>query len=155
MAKRSQIKEGKRIPKMKTAGEVSPRKTSNNQEFQKQSITAYKKIYPQVQSFKIEQLVMKKEKRVISISSIQNHTKKVKSSLRKVFSKDGILITDPEKILQEIQKFFSDLYKAVSVTPSENLLKPYLESPERLTPENVQFCEGKLTVAECLRSLQL
>ena len=74
-----------------------------------------------------------------------------------MFSKDGILITDPGKILQEIEKFYSDLYKAASVMPSENLLNSYLENPEipKLTPENAEFCEGKLTVAECLKSLQL
>ena len=41
--------------------------------------------------------------------------------MRKVFNKDGILITDPKKILQEIEKVYSDLYKADSLKPSENL----------------------------------
>ena len=50
----------------------------------------------------------------------------------------------------EIEKFYSDLYKADSLTPSENLLNTFLENPEipRLTAENAQVCEGKLTVAE-------
>ena len=59
--------------------------------------------------------------------------------------------------MQEIEKFHTDQYKAVSLTPSENLLNSYLVNPEirRLTPENAEFYEGKLTVAECLKSLQL
>ena len=79
--------------------------------------------------------------------------KKAKSSVRKVFNKDGILITNPKGILQEIEKFYSDLYKPDSLTPSENLLSSFLENPEipRLTAENAQACEGKLTVAECFK----
>ena len=77
--------------------------------------------------------------------------------MRKVFNKDGILITNPKGILQEIEKFYSDLYKADSLTPSENLLSSFLENPEIpiLTAENAQACEGKITVAECFKSLQL
>ena len=85
--------------------------------------------------------------------NLESH-KKAKSSVRKVFNKDGILIT---AILQEIEQFYSDLYKADSLKPSENLLNSFLANPEipRLTAENAQTCEGKLTVAECLKSLQL
>ena len=77
--------------------------------------------------------------------------------MRKVFNKDGILITNPKEILQEIEKLYSDLYRADSLTPSENLLNSFLENPEihRLTAENAQAFEGKLTVAECFKSLQL
>ena len=53
--------------------------------------------------------------------NLESH-KKAKISVRKVFNKDGILITNPKGILQEIEKFYSDLYKADSLTPSENLL---------------------------------
>ena len=76
--------------------------------------------------------------------------------MRKVF-KDGTLIINPKGILQEIEKFYSDLYKADSPTPFENLLNTFLENPEipRLTAENAQACEGKLTVVECFQSLQL
>ena len=75
--------------------------------------------------------------------------------MRKVFNKDGILITDPKKILQEIEKFYSDLYKADSLKPSDNLLNSFLANPEipRLTAENAQACEGKLAVAECLKRI--
>ena len=55
--------------------------------------------------------------------------------------------------MQEIEKFYSDLYKA----DSENLLNSFLANPEipRLTAEIAQACEEKLTVAECLKSLRL
>ena len=41
--------------------------------------------------------------------------------------------------------------------PSENLLNYFLANPviPRLTAENAQVCEGKLTVAKCLKGLQL
>jgi len=56
--------------------------------------------------------------------NLESH-KKTKSSVRKVFNKDGTLITNPKGILQEIEKFYSDLYKADSPTPSENLLNTF------------------------------
>ena len=61
------------------------------------------------------------------------------------------------KLNLTIEKFYSDLYKADSLTPSENLLSSFLENPEipRLTAENAQAFGGKLTVDECLKSLQL
>ena len=86
--------------------------------------------------------------------NLESH-KEAKSSVRKLFNKDGILITDPKIILQEIEKFYTDLYINDSLTLSENLLNSYLENPEipRLTGDNAQACEGKLTVDECLKSL--
>ena len=59
--------------------------------------------------------------------------------------------------MQEIEKFYADLYKADSLKPSENLLNSFLANPEipRLAEENAHACEGKLTVAQCLKSLQL
>ena len=40
--------------------------------------------------------------------NLETH-KKAKSSVRKVFDDNGVLITDPKKILQEIQNFYSKL----------------------------------------------
>ena len=83
--------------------------------------------------------------------------KKAKSSIRKVFNKEGTLITDPKNVMYEIEKFYTDLYKDDFLTPSIDLLNSFLESPEipRLTADNCQICEGKFTVAECFKSLQL
>ena len=88
--------------------------------------------------------------------NLESH-KKAKSSVRKVLNKDGVLVTDPKKVLYEIEKFYSDLYKADSLAPSDNLLTPFLENLEipKLTANDAQVCEGKLTVAECFKSLQL
>lgn len=63
-----------------------------------------------------------------------------------MFNKDGIFITDPGKILQEIEKSYSDLYKADSLTPYENLLNSCLENPEipRLAPENAKFLRREI-----------
>ena len=58
--------------------------------------------------------------------------------MRKVFNKDGILITDPKKILQEIEKFYSNLYKADSLKPSENLLNSFLANPKILTEDSLK-----------------
>ena len=77
----------------------------------------------------------------------------------KVFylNEDGILITDPKKILQESERFYSDPYKTASLKPSKNVLNFYLENPEipRVTEVDAKACEGKLTAEECLKNLQL
>ena len=88
--------------------------------------------------------------------NLETH-KKAKNSVRKVLNEDCVLVTDPKKVLYEIEKFYSDLYKADLLVPSDNLLTSFLENPEipKLTPDDAQVCEGKLTVAECFKSLQL
>ena len=91
--------------------------------------------------------------------NLESHKKKLKVLCPRFFysNEDGILITDPKKILQESDRFYSDLYKTASLTPSENVLNVYLENPEipRLTEVDAKACEGKLTAEECLKSLQL
>jgi len=58
--------------------------------------------------------------------------------------------------MYEIEKFYTDLYKDDSLTPSIDLLNSFLENPEipRLTADDAQICEGKFTVAKCFKSLQ-
>ena len=88
--------------------------------------------------------------------NLESH-KKAKSSVRKVFNNEGVLITDPKKILQEIQSFYSNLCKRDSLSPSENMRNPFLNNPEipKLSNNDVRICKGKLTVDECYKSLQL
>ena len=88
--------------------------------------------------------------------NLESH-KKAKSSVRKVFNKEGTLITDPKNVMHEIEKFYTDLYKDDSLTLSIDLLNSFLENPEipRLAADNALICEGKFTVAECFKSLQL
>ena len=54
--------------------------------------------------------------------NLETH-KKAKSSVLKVFNDEGMLITDPKKILQEIQNFCSNLCKCEPLRPSEEMLK--------------------------------
>ena len=42
--------------------------------------------------------------------NLETH-KKAKSSVRKVFNDEGVLITDPKKIIQEIQNSYTNLCK--------------------------------------------
>ena len=59
--------------------------------------------------------------------------------------------------MHEIEKSYSTLYKNDGLTPSTTLLDSFLENPEipRLTAEDAHICEGKFTVDECFKSLQL
>ena len=84
--------------------------------------------------------------------NLETH-KKAKSSVRKVFDDNGVLITDPKKILQEIQNFYSNLCKRDPLSPSEDTLNSFLNNPEmpELSDNDVQFGEGKITVEECYK----
>ena len=63
------------------------------------------KLYFKALSFDLEQRGIEKgEKSNKYFLNLESH-KKAKSSVRKVFNKDGILITNPKEILQEIEKF--------------------------------------------------
>ena len=79
--------------------------------------------------------------------NLETH-KKAKSSVHKVFNDNGVLIEDPKKILQEIQNCYSN-----PLSPSEDTLNPFLNNPEmpELSDNDVQICEGKLTVEECYK----
>ena len=92
----------------------------------------------------------------IYLLNLESH-KKAKNSVRKVFNNEGVLITDPKKILQEILNFYSNLYKRDSLSPSEDMLNPFLNNPEipKLSNNEVRICVGKLTVDGCYKSLQL
>ena len=60
--------------------------------------------------------------------------KKAKSSVRKAFNREGVLITDPtKKILQETHKFYSNLCKQDPLNPSDDILNPFLNDPKYQT----------------------
>ena len=88
--------------------------------------------------------------------NLETH-KKAKSSVRKVFNDEGILITDQKKILQEIQNFYSNLCKCEPLRPSEEMLNSFLNNSgiPKLTFNEALICDGKLKVDECYKSLQL
>ena len=86
--------------------------------------------------------------------NLESH-RKAKSSVPKVFSEEELLVTDPRMILGVIEGFYSGLYKNDDLEPSENLMNTFLENPlmPRLSVDDSQVCEGKLTIEECLKSL--
>ena len=74
-----------------------------------------------------------------------------------MFDNKGVLITDPKKILQEIQNFYSNLCKRDPPRRSEDMINSFLNNSEipKLTNDEARICDGKLTVDECYKSLQL
>ena len=56
--------------------------------------------------------------------------KKAESSVCKVFNREGVLITDPKKILQETHTFYSNLCKQDPFSPSEDILNSFLNNPK-------------------------
>ena len=57
---------------------------------------------------------------------LESHNKS-KSSVRKIFNGEGVLITDPQKVQREIERFYSDLCKSDTLSPSENMRKLFSE----------------------------
>ena len=88
--------------------------------------------------------------------NLETH-KKAKSSMRKVFNREEVLITDPNKILQETHNFHSNLCKQDPLSPSEDMLNSFLNNPKipKLSDNDIRICDGKLTVDECYKSLHL
>ena len=86
--------------------------------------------------------------------NLESHWK-AKSSVRKVFSEEELLVTDPKKILGVIERFYFGLYKKDDLEPSENLMHTFLENPfmPHLSVDDSQVCEGKLLIEECVKSL--
>ena len=84
---------------------------------------------------------------------LESH-KKAKSCVRKVFTKNGTLSSDPKIIMNELEDFYTGLYDSEGNVPDcANLFLRHPEIP-KLSSEKAATCEGKLTVEECLQSLQ-
>ena len=77
--------------------------------------------------------------------------------MRKVFNREGVLIADPKKILQETHNFYSNLCKQDSLSSSENIVNSFLNNPKipKLSDNDIRICGGKLTVDECYKILKL
>ena len=95
----------------------------------------------------------KGEKSTKYFLSLESH-KKAKSCVRKVFTKNGTLSSDPKIIMNELEDFYTGLYDSEGNLPDcANLFLRHPEIP-KLSPKKAATCEGKLTMEECLHSLQ-
>ena len=77
-----------------------------------------------------------------------------KSCIRKVFTSNGSLTSDPKKIMKEIEQFYSNLY---GVNPKAmNDDHSFWQKMEitKVTEEAKEICEGKLSLKECFNCLQ-
>ena len=59
--------------------------------------------------------------------NLESHNK-IKSSVRKIFNREGTLITDPQKIRQEIESFYSDLCKSDILSPPKDISTSFLST---------------------------
>ena len=73
---------------------------------------------------------MKKEREVMStFLNLESHNK-IKSSVRKIFNGEGTLITDRQKVRQEIERFYSDLCKNDTLSPPKDMLTSFMKNPD-------------------------
>ena len=79
-----------------------------------------------------------------------------KSSIRKLFKDDESLTSDPQVIMKELRSFYSDLYQNRSNENSNALTDSLLSNVHipKLTVEQRNRCEEKLTVGECFNTLK-
>ena len=71
-----------------------------------------------------------------------------------MFTSKGTLISNQKNIMEEIEKFYSDLYASNN---EEEVADPtFLQTPGilKLTLDMKSVCEGKLRVKECFDCLQ-
>ena len=86
----------------------------------------------------------------------ENANKK-KSTVRKVFNREGKLTTDPKQIMNELEVFYSDLYngsKCADMGSFSSFLSDLNEIPS-LVEEKKNVCEGKLGYRECYNAPSL
>ena len=96
----------------------------------------------------------KGEKSTKYFLSLESH-KKAKSCVRKVFTKNGTLSSDPKIIMNELEDFYIGLYDSEGNLPDcANLFLRHPEIP-KLSPEKAATCEGKLTKTSLLAMIDL
>ena len=102
--------------------------------------------YQREQLFARRLLGMKREKKVTNsykyFLNLEFH-RKGKSSVRKVFKKEKLLVTDYQKILGLLEGFYSGLYKKDDIKPSENLMNTFLRI--------LSCLDLPLTILECVK----
>ena len=87
--------------------------------------------------------------------NLETH-RKSKSCIRKAYTKDGFVTSEPKKIMKELESFYSDLYKRDELKTSDTVLDSFLRSKgiPKLFDQDTLVCEGRLTLMECFESLQ-
>ena len=86
--------------------------------------------------------------------NLENSNKK-KSTVRKVFNREGKLTTDPKQIMNELEVFYSDLCDGstcVDMSSFSSFLSD-LKEILSLVEEKKNVCEGKLGYGECYNAL--
>ena len=89
--------------------------------------------------------------------NLENSNKK-KTSVRKVFTSEGSLTHDPQKIMNELESYYSSLYDGNSCANSDTISTFISKSNHAQIPklpENLRnICEGKLGYGECYNVLK-
>ena len=130
------LKKRKKISDLETSLRICEEKCNESPTFEdKQRLemlkVEYGSIYEQIAKGAIIRLKAtwyeKGEKSNKYFLNLETH-KKARSSVPKVFNNEGVLITEPKKIMQEIQNFYSNLCKCDPLRPSEDMLNSFLNT---------------------------
>ena len=81
-----------------------------------------------------------------------NHKKK---HITLLIKEDGNIVHEPKQILEEEERFFKKLYQSKNVTPESANFEHFFDGLNTLKQEEVDTCEGLLTLAECTNPLKL
>jgi len=80
---------------------------------------------------------------------------KSKSTVEKIHTSDGHLTCQPKDILKELSNLYSDLFRTKQSEHFDSSSREILSSVNipKLSDENRDTCEGKLSVTECYNIL--
>ena len=81
---------------------------------------------------------------------------KKKTSVRKIFTSKGSLTHDPQKIMYELESYYSNLY-AKNSSANSATISAFIKDSNQIPklPENLRnICEGKLGYGECYNVLK-
>ena len=111
--------------------------------------------YDQLYDYITQGAIIRSRATWYELGETRSWSNKKKSSVRKIFTRDGKLSNNPKKIMDELESFYADLYDGSSC-PSDSATSMFLDNSRgfpALADDSRKICEGKLGYSECFSVL--
>ena len=79
---------------------------------------------------------------------------KRKSVIKELYDDNGLVLCDERSILKVIKKFYGNLYECRQNEIDTDVEDMFLNDIPKLSEENKNSCEGKITIEECYQALK-
>lgn len=79
---------------------------------------------------------------------------KRKSVIKEIYNENKETVRDGKGILKIIREFYENLYACKNGEITEDIENMFLNELPKLSKENKEYCEGKITMAECYQAVK-